>query len=808
MRFEYFNWLLSVLTHRRAAQLWFLCVVLSLLSILLTLPYKTFDTSIMALLPEEQSTQRESVRLAKRQLTDSASTRMLFLVVDNDRENSITAAENFTRALRRSELFNNIVAEQTVDNAVQWQRFYHDYRYGLLTPEAQALLREEDASALVSRAVARLYSPMAASVAPDIQLDPLQLFFDWQMYAPPKTPLSINDNWLTRKTKQDGKEIYYRMVSAELTQSPFDMSYQQAVFMAIQRGKDNLPPSSDVITSGILKHAAYGAELAKREVSTIGLGSLAGVTLLLLYVFRRVRYLLLAFLPIVVGCTFAFAVTNAVFAQLHIITLAFGASLVGVAIDYSLHFLCAQREPSNHYCGSFRASARRTLVLIFPGLFLGLVSSILAYAAQGIAPFPGLRQMALFSVCGLLGAWLTVVSWFPWLPFREVKQSENREMPAFIIQGVTRLLLRWPTIDVWPVRAGLLAVFFLAVLGVSQIDVDDGILRLQTSPVELLEEDRKIQQLTGDISGSQFFVISGNNAEQVLQHAEAFMPSLQELVGIGALYDFQSIARVLPSLQSQQQNIVLQSEKVYINDGLLFDFLDAIGTPQLLDDFNRTFAGARQQPLTFEDWYQHAVSEPLRPLWLGEIDGISHMIVTLAGIEGRDTVASLATLAEQYAHVEFVDNVAALEAVLTYHRQQFQLWLFAAYGIVFLILTWRYTRQAWRIVAAPGLASLITLAVFGALGIPLNIFNLLALLLVLGIGLDASIFLRESRRSPHTWVAVTLSSLTTVMAFGFLALSETPVLHQFGITVLVSLAGIWVLTPCFVDKPEQELANT
>jgi len=72
---------------------------------------------------------------------------------------------------------------------------------------------------------------------------------------------------------------------------------------------------------------------------------------------------------------------------------------------------------------------------------------------------------------------------------------------------------------------------------------------------------------------------------------------------------------------------------------------------------------------------------------------------------------------------------------------------------------------------------------------------------VLGIGVYASIFLRESQGSPHTWLAVSLAAITTLLAFGLLALSQTPVLHQFGLTVLLGIVGVWLLAPCFADEP-------
>ena len=81
----------------------------------------------------------------------------------------------------------------------------------------------------------------------------------------------------------------------------------------------------------------------------------------------------------------------------------------------------------------------------------------------------------------------------------------------------------------------------------------------------------------------------------------------------------------------------------------------------------------------------------------------------------------------------------------------------------------------------------------------------MALLLVLGIGLDMGIFLIETDGAPHTWLAVSLSAYTSLLAFGMLALSDTPVLHHFGLTVLIGLTIVWLVTPLMRNNNLQDI---
>ncbi|MEH6813509.1 MAG: hypothetical protein V7677_13330, partial [Motiliproteus sp.] len=143
----------------------------------------------------------------------------------------------------------------------------------------------------------------------------------------------------------------------------------------------------------------------------------------------------------------------------------------------------------------------------------------------------------------------------------------------------------------------------------------------------------------------------------------------------------------------------------------------------------------------------------------------------------------------------FVDQVQNITALLGKYRVQIVELVVIAYLCVFLILCFRYRTQVWRVVIPPLLASIYTLALLVEFESGINLFHLMALILVLGIGLDMGIFLTETDDDPNTWLAISLSAYTSLLAFGLLALSNTPVLHHFGVTVLIGLTLVWILTP-------------
>jgi predicted exporter len=144
---------------------------------------------------------------------------------------------------------------------------------------------------------------------------------------------------------------------------------------------------------------------ANWEMNVIGWGSLAAVLLLVWLAFRSLRPIVLVGLSLLIGTAAAISATAIVFDRVHLITLVFGASLVGVAEDFGIHyFVTRQAMP--------RAAASSCDALPGAGTGAGVVYQRGGLSRAGHRTVPGLRQMALFSAVGLITAFLTVLFWF------------------------------------------------------------------------------------------------------------------------------------------------------------------------------------------------------------------------------------------------------------------------------------------------------------------------------------------------------------------------------------------------------------
>ena len=741
-----------------------------------------FDSSILTLLPE--SGQQPLVQTVSDHLADEFSRRLVLLVSAVNDTDARAAVEVFAAKLDSLEVVARTRWRISESEAQRLQSELFPYRFQLLDVDSRKQLQRGNSELLRERALIRLFAPVGAGSG-NLVADPFALHGQYLQQLGSGLKLDRVQGML--KLRNSREPTY--LLELELAGDPFSPGLQQALLSTIDATRAQLDHQiSQLQMSGMLRHAAAGVAQAKSEISTIGLGSLGGILILMLYVFGRAKPLLLVLLPILVGCLFASAVTLLIFGQVHLVTFAFGVGLVGVSIDYALHFLCERRY----------SPVDQVLPRILTGLSLGLFSSVMAYAVMLFTPFPGLRQMATFSVAGLFASWTTVILCLPGFTVRD----DQRSIPLAATLG--RMRNRFPRLLNHPVKLAAVAlVSFFALAVIWNSDGRDDVRLLQTSPPELLLEEQEIRQLLGGTGSARFILVRGANLEACLQAEESITPQLQQLVADGLIDGFVALSESLPSLQRQQENYTLVTQ-------LYEQQLDALYSVIQVPGLNRERAQAElhqanSNRLSEAAWQALALSKLNQGLVVQRNSDTVATVIRFEGVIDAAAEDALVAISEQQAAAIYVDRIADMSSMLRDYRGQIQTWIGIAYVIVMLILLLRYRRQVWRIVTPPLLASVFTLALLVQLEQGINLFHLIALILVLGIGLDMGIFMQETNGAESTWLAVSLSAFTSLLAFGLLALSKTPVLHHFGITVAIGLILVWLLSPMVRDEPGGQL---
>ncbi|MCK7500422.1 MAG: MMPL family transporter [Comamonadaceae bacterium] len=361
------------------------------------------DADVMALLPHDE--RAPEVGLATEALAARASRQVVVILGAAEWDAARRAAAAWRGALQApaSPLQPRALGDaQALDAALD---FYRPWREALLTPAQRERLAATPPQVLAQQSLAALYQPWrAAAVGLGGRSAGSVAAVVGRARRRRRARPRDGELWLAAEGRQ------WIVIGYEIDGPAFRVDGSTALADALARAEvaaRAAAPSLRVLAAGVPLHAeGCAAAQASAEVNTIGWGSLAAVLLLVWAAFRSWRPIALVALSLAIGVAVALSATAAVFGQVHLLTLVFGASLVGVAEDYGIHWFATRQ-------GHPGVAPRTLMRRLLPGMVLALVTSALAYAALAVAPFPGLRQMALFSASGLAAAFLTVVSLVP-----------------------------------------------------------------------------------------------------------------------------------------------------------------------------------------------------------------------------------------------------------------------------------------------------------------------------------------------------------------------------------------------------------
>ncbi|WP_421243488.1 MMPL family transporter [Aeromonas enteropelogenes] len=752
---------------RLLGRAWLLLCVVVCIALALALPRARFNTSVMDLLPKEEHQQWHPELRAG--LLANLDRQLVWLVSLPAGKDGEAAATEWSRQLQAIDALVQVKGAQP-ELAPAWQAYLQQMAWQHLTPAARARL-EGGASVWSQWVLGQIYSPFGGVSRAEWQADPMLL--TRAAVLEQQSPMQLGEQgWLSAQGP-DGRRWY--LVRAELNLSAFDMARNRQLLAELTRAEDTLKqdyPGAELLRRGTLFYSQHASTLAEQDISTIGLGSLFGVVLLIWLAFRSLRALLLSLLPLAMGMLWGLGAVLLVFGEIHVFTLVISTSLIGISIDYALHFMSERRLHGHETPAQTRAH-------LLPGLSLALLTTLIGYALLWLAPFPGLQQLAVCALAGLLAAFLTVLLLFPaWLG----KLSQG-PLP------IRRWQARW--IAAWRAPAGLrrwlpLLVLVISAIGVSRLVVDDDIQKLQPLPHALQAQERQIQQLTGQQGGMTGYLVVGRDGEQALTRLETLAGRLGQARQRGQLEQFVAISQWLPSLARQQGD---HNAIAKLQPGVIAA-LQGAGLP--VEAKTRPFS-----PLTPEAWLASPVSEGSRLLWHALPDGRVGIWVPLAGIHDA---AALANLATELDGVVWQDQRSQWSQLFADYRLKLAELLLVAVLLVTGLL-WR--RVGWRVAArillVNALAIAMGLALLGFSQQPLTLFGVLALSLIFGIGIDYGLFFAHCGEDPgrqqSTLLAILLAHLTTLLAFGLLALSHTPAIAGFGIVLSGGIFTAFLLSP-------------
>lgn len=522
------------------------------------------------------------------------------------------------------------------------------------------------------------------------------------------------------------------------------------------------------------------------EATRLSIISTLMIMALLLAVYRSVVALALGLLPVLSGVLAGVVAVSMGFGVVHGITLGFGTTLIGESIDYSI-YLFVQSGNNRHGDNWVRQ--------FWPTIRLGVMTSIVGFAALLFSGFPGLAQLGLYSIAGLLTA--ACVTRFV-LPSLLPAQFAIRDLSHIgrMVQQALHHLQRLRTVVLVLVALACLVLWFKRdQLWNTELNA--------LSPVSVSDQqlDATLRKDIGAPDVRYLIVVKGSDAEQVLQGTEKIAVQLNALVEQGALTAYETPSRYLPSLQTQRMRLAslptgaqlaerLQqaSAGLPFKTGMMAPFIATI------DKLSKT-ASKDATLLTrasLEGTSMALATDSLLITKPGDASGL--MPLTANASQQVDAALLQAALEKSgVRQAYFVDM--KLETDKLYRGYLHEAIVLALCGLaamsLLLALNLRSTRRLWAVLTPLAAAVLVVAALLALSGQRMTILHLIGLLLIVAVGSNYALFFdqpgdskaAENQIQPATLASLVFANVTTMIGFGLLGVSSVPVLNAIGVTV-------------------------
>jgi predicted exporter len=523
-----------------------------------------------------------------------------------------------------------------------------------------------------------------------------------------------------------------------------------------------------------------------REVMRLSILSTALIVTLLLTVYRSVPALLLGLVPVASGALVGIAAVALGVGVVHGVTLGFGVTLIGEAVDYSIYlFIQSQQSAGDGH--SRRAGWQRS---VWPTIRLGMLTSVCGFASLLPSGFAGLAQLGLYSVAGLIAAALVTRFVLPhWLP----RNFSIRDVsPVGVV--ASRFLRR---IKGASVGAAALALLTGSVIYLHRDTLWNRELSA-LSPVSQAAQDRDAQ-LRVDIHAPDvryMAMVSAPDEQTALRGAEKVGTQLDRLIDENVIGGFDSPAHYLPSLAAQRARQESLPATQELQDRLGKAVAGMPVSAGRLQPFLADVAAARAQPLlTRKDLDNTSFAAGFAALMLQSQQGWIALLPLRASpsspsyIDDRKVRAAIAQAGLAQATVLDIKG----EADTLYSTYLFEAIELSAAGfaaiVVLLLVSLRSLARVLRVVMPLALAVATVTGGFALMGRQLTILHVIGMLLIVAVGSNYALFFDRRTNDPHlgsvplTLASLVIANIATVVSFGILAFSTVPVLTALGSTV-------------------------
>jgi len=752
---------------------WAALYILGLLGLLLYAAWQLafrqpVHTDLLTLLPPDGA-QSEVQTRAQDTIRQTLNRQIIVLTGATDSAKALAAAQKQAQQWSASALFERVDL-QVAANLDQLRQELQRMDQAGLPPQAREALAR-DPQAWFGQRAQQIMSPLGEQTL--VAADQDWLGFASRLSGKLQASSAVHYDIASNTMQLEADNRIWYVMRAQLDATDQNGGDEQLLALIDQTQQQAAQQDVRVLMAGGAIYSAQGKAEGGQESTWMSITGSILTILFLLLMFHSSRILLLA-LPVAAGLLAGFAACIALLGSIHILTLIIGTSLVGLVVDFPLHWL-------SHATLDARWQPWPAVRRVSRPFIISLAVTVTGYLFLLLTPLPILQQTAVFSSAAVISTFLFTRLLLPAL----FNHWQPRPTPGLMlllnglrrgIRGAGERIRRTP----------LLAILLLVVAasGLYLSNWQDDIRNWVNTPQSLLNQAIQVGRLTGIEPTSQYFIVQAADQESLLQTEQRLSARLDTLIAQGQLRNYRAVSQwVNPASEQQALKATLATLS---KQPQAWAPLHALGVPD--SALQAELKRRQDQPvLTIEQSLRGTLAEPWRALWLGpDEQGRPSSMITMNGLQDPSVLPALTqnipgvSLVDQRSHINTLFAQTRLEAIVL---------KLLSYTVGFLILYRVFgTRPALRILLVPLSASLTVMSLSGLIGMPLNLFCIFGLLLVTAIGIDYAVYAyTPTLPAEEKTAGIFMTSVTTMITFGLLYFSSTPAVATFGLSVVLGV---------------------
>jgi predicted exporter len=530
-------------------------------------------------------------------------------------------------------------------------------------------------------------------------------------------------------------------------------------------------------------HTAGNEAVIRRDITITSIAITLVFIVLFFGVYRDWRAGFVVLIPFVASAP-ALALAACAVSSFSYIVVGFGSVIAGIAVDYGIHtYVTARGE-----------QAERNLKLIRRPVTLSALTTLCVFVAFCFSSMPAYRQLGLFASLAILIS-LAYAFWV--LPLF-VKRAEPcaAEVATF----------EHSRVGAWAIIALAAVVFSAGLWLVSRLTLDTDVAKLDGTPRATLDEEKRALSIWGGgESLAAILCVDAKDESEALRLNDRVYAGLLA-AGIGAA-EISSLSPICPSDETRRarrhawsaywtdergrtfrENVERQAAELEFSEQAFQPFW------VLFEGWRTTPAERATEPIGFLN--------PLRDRFIHTHDGVTR-VTTFVPDEPR-CLAVAQRLRDEIPSLRMISRNAFSQTLSTAIAREVS-WISLVAALMIAILTIVLIRRAGMVLLSmmPAVAGAVWGGAGMALcGLPLNIANLIAGVMLLGLCIDYGICMvyahqRGMRRD--VFRAVTLSAVTTVLGAAVLLLARHPAFFSIGVTLVSGVSAgylyAWLVLP-------------